>query len=62
MFSILAEGIDGNDYDQISTQDHFTEYSSLGLHTLVLATRDLTNAEQPELESGDKNVRMLAHL
>ncbi|XP_074277220.1 phospholipid-transporting ATPase 1-like [Silene latifolia] len=45
MFSILAKGLDGNDNIQTETQNHLSEYSSLGLRTLVLAARDLTDAE-----------------
>ncbi|KAJ8421880.1 hypothetical protein Cgig2_025507 [Carnegiea gigantea] len=48
VFSLLAEGTGGNGYVQTSTQDHLTEYSSLGLRTLVLAARDLTNTELEE--------------
>ncbi|KAK9723743.1 hypothetical protein RND81_05G022300 [Saponaria officinalis] len=45
MLSILAKGPDGNDYVQTETQKHLSEYSSLGLRTLVLAARDLTDVE-----------------
>ncbi|KAH9603626.1 hypothetical protein KSS87_014153 [Heliosperma pusillum] len=45
MFSILAKVLDGNDDIQTETQNHLSEYSSLGLRTLVLAARDLTGAE-----------------
>ncbi|KAH9612651.1 hypothetical protein KSS87_018185 [Heliosperma pusillum] len=45
MFSILAQDLEKNDYVRTETQRHLSEYSSLGLRTLVLAARDLTQAE-----------------
>ncbi|GAB4833132.1 hypothetical protein Ancab_031378 [Ancistrocladus abbreviatus] len=48
MFSILAKGSKKDDYVQIATQGHLTQYSSLGLRTLVVAARDLSEAELEE--------------
>lgn len=48
MFNILAKNSEGN-YDlHNATQTHLTEYSSQGLRTLVVAARDLTDAEVEE--------------
>lgn len=48
MFCILANGIDRDDHVKTATQTHLVEYSSLGLRTLVVAARDLTDAELEE--------------
>ncbi|XP_010683474.1 phospholipid-transporting ATPase 1 isoform X2 [Beta vulgaris subsp. vulgaris] len=48
MFSILGKGMDTDDHVQAATQAHLVEYSSLGLRTLVLAARDLTDEELEE--------------
>ncbi|XP_057971063.1 phospholipid-transporting ATPase 1-like isoform X2 [Malania oleifera] len=48
MFSILAKGSQGDDHIWHATQSHLTEYSSQGLRTLVIAARDLTDAELEE--------------
>ncbi|KAL9238949.1 hypothetical protein vseg_013314 [Gypsophila vaccaria] len=45
MLSILAKEVDKDDHVRTATQNHLSEYSSLGLRTLVLAARDLTQAE-----------------
>ncbi|XP_039001802.1 phospholipid-transporting ATPase 1-like [Hibiscus syriacus] len=45
MFSILARDIEKGDQIRQLTQSHLTEYSSEGLRTLVVAARDLTDAE-----------------
>lgn len=45
MFSILAEDSERNDLISDTTQSHLTEYSSKGLRTLVVAARNLTDAE-----------------
>ncbi|XVF29726.1 hypothetical protein REPUB_Repub15cG0147100 [Reevesia pubescens] len=45
MLSILARGAEGDDQIRRATQSHLTEYSSEGLRTLVVAARDLTDAE-----------------
>ncbi|KAK9291287.1 hypothetical protein L1049_009476 [Liquidambar formosana] len=48
MFSILAKDIERDDHTRHATQAHLTEYSSQGLRTLVVAARDLTDAELEE--------------
>ncbi|GAB4856220.1 hypothetical protein Ancab_014146 [Ancistrocladus abbreviatus] len=48
MFSILAKGTEKDDYVRIATQGHLTQYSSLGLRTLAVAARDLSDAELEE--------------
>ncbi|XP_077232823.1 phospholipid-transporting ATPase 1-like [Tasmannia lanceolata] len=55
MFSILAKVTDNNDHQEAAsvnirhaTLSHLTEYSSLGLRTLVVAARDLTDEELEE--------------
>lgn len=45
MFNILADGTQMNDHIRNATQSHLKEYSSQGLRTLVVAARDLTDAE-----------------
>ncbi|KAJ8898895.1 hypothetical protein K2173_008204 [Erythroxylum novogranatense] len=45
MFSILADDSGRNDHIRHPTECHLTEYSSQGLRTLVVAARDLTEAE-----------------
>ncbi|XP_044473474.1 phospholipid-transporting ATPase 1-like isoform X2 [Mangifera indica] len=45
MFSILAKDSNSNDLVRHATESHLTEYSSQGLRTLVVAARDLTDAE-----------------
>ncbi|KAK7340060.1 hypothetical protein VNO77_20752 [Canavalia gladiata] len=51
MFSILANGSESNDSIWHATQNHLTEYSSEGLRTLVVASRDLSDAELEEWQS-----------
>lgn len=48
MFNILTEDMDEDDYVQAATQSHLSQYSSVGLRTLVLAARDLTDVELEE--------------
>ncbi|KAF8394813.1 hypothetical protein HHK36_018749 [Tetracentron sinense] len=48
MFSILAKETEKTDYIKPATQSHLTGYSSQGLRTLVVAARDLTDAELEE--------------
>ncbi|KAF7825407.1 phospholipid-transporting ATPase 1-like [Senna tora] len=48
MFSILA---DGNEDIQHATQGHLTEYSMLGLRTLVVASRKLSDVELEQWQS-----------
>ncbi|GAB2300782.1 hypothetical protein Dimus_034818 [Dionaea muscipula] len=45
MFSILANGTERDDFVRIASKAHLTQYSSLGLRTLVIAARDLIGAE-----------------
>ncbi|KAJ7961065.1 Phospholipid-transporting ATPase [Quillaja saponaria] len=45
MLSILANGSDSNDDIRRATQSHLSEYSSQGLRTLVVASRDLSDEE-----------------
>lgn len=45
MFSILAKENEGDDHVRHATLCHLTEYSSQGLRTLVVAARDLTEAD-----------------
>lgn len=45
MLSILAKGTKKDDQMMQSTQRHLIEYSSQGLRTLVVGTRDLTDEE-----------------
>lgn len=45
MFSILADDTEMVDHIRNATQSHLSEYSSQGLRTLVVAARDLTDAE-----------------
>ncbi|KAK6266438.1 hypothetical protein QUC31_017275 [Theobroma cacao] len=45
MFSILAKDTERDDQIRQATQSHLTEYSSVGLRTLVVAAKDLTDAE-----------------
>ncbi|KAI4353561.1 hypothetical protein L6164_002500 [Bauhinia variegata] len=45
MFSILANVSESNDSVRNATQDHLYEYSSQGLRTLVVASRNLSDAE-----------------
>ncbi|GMH30112.1 hypothetical protein Nepgr_031955 [Nepenthes gracilis] len=48
MSGILVKENERDDYIMITTQGHLTQYSSLGLRTLVVAARDLTDAELEE--------------
>lgn len=48
ILSILKKDVGGNDHIRHPTQSHLNEYSSEGLRTLVVAARDLTNAELEE--------------
>ncbi|GMH10042.1 hypothetical protein Nepgr_011883 [Nepenthes gracilis] len=48
VFSVLAEGTERDDYIKMVTQGHLTQYSSLGLRTLVVAARNLNDAELEE--------------
>ncbi|KAI8559522.1 hypothetical protein RHMOL_Rhmol04G0180000 [Rhododendron molle] len=48
ILSILKKDVRGNDHIRHATQSHLNEYSSEGLRTLVVAARDLTNAELEE--------------
>lgn len=45
MFSILAKDSERNDLIRHITQSHLSEYSSQGLRTLVVASRDLADEE-----------------
>ncbi|GKV03015.1 hypothetical protein SLEP1_g15380 [Rubroshorea leprosula] len=45
MFRILAKNTEKDDQIRRATQTHLTEYSLQGLRTLVVAARDLTDAE-----------------
>ncbi|GAV70384.1 E1-E2_ATPase domain-containing protein/HAD domain-containing protein, partial [Cephalotus follicularis] len=45
MFSILAEDTERDDSIRHATQKHLIEFSSQGLRTLVVASRDLTETE-----------------
>lgn len=45
VFSILAKDTGSDNHVRDATQSHLTEYSSQGLRTLVVAARDLTEAE-----------------
>ncbi|KAJ0088218.1 hypothetical protein Patl1_31560 [Pistacia atlantica] len=45
MFGILAKDSERNDLVRHATESHLTEYSAQGLRTLVVAARDLTDAE-----------------
>lgn len=51
MFSILAEEIENHADIRSVTQSHLNEYSSKGLRTLVIASRDLTDAELEQWQS-----------
>lgn len=48
ILSILERDHTGNDHIRHVTQSHLNEYSSEGLRTLVVAARDLTDAELEE--------------
>ncbi|KAH7843878.1 hypothetical protein Vadar_021755 [Vaccinium darrowii] len=48
ILSILKKDPTGNDHIRHATQTHLKEYSSEGLRTLVVAARDLSNAELEE--------------
>ncbi|XP_014516837.1 phospholipid-transporting ATPase 1 [Vigna radiata var. radiata] len=48
MFSILAPDTEGNNGIQHETQSHLSEYSMEGLRTLVVGSRDLSDAEFEE--------------
>ncbi|CAJ1948226.1 unnamed protein product [Sphenostylis stenocarpa] len=50
MFSILAPNSEGN-YIQHETQNHLTEYSMQGLRTLVIASKNLSDAEFEEWQN-----------
>ncbi|KAM7263698.1 hypothetical protein ACFE04_001381 [Oxalis oulophora] len=45
MLSILGEDKERNENIRLSTQNHLVDYSSQGLRTLVVASRDLTHTE-----------------
>ncbi|XVF84151.1 hypothetical protein PTKIN_Ptkin17bG0002800 [Pterospermum kingtungense] len=45
VLSILTSDTERDDQIRLATQSHLTEYSSEGLRTLVVAARDLTDAE-----------------
>ncbi|KAL2330514.1 hypothetical protein Fmac_018095 [Flemingia macrophylla] len=51
MFSILENGSESNNNIRHATQSHLNEYSSQGLRTLVIASRDLSDAELEEWQS-----------
>ncbi|XP_020237466.1 phospholipid-transporting ATPase 1 isoform X2 [Cajanus cajan] len=51
MFSILENGSETNNNIWHATQSHLNEYSSQGLRTLVIASRDLSDAELEEWQS-----------
>jgi len=51
MFSILENGRESNNRIQHTTQSHLNEYSSEGLRTLVIGSRDLSDAELEEWQS-----------
>ncbi|KAL4381930.1 hypothetical protein AHAS_Ahas04G0182700 [Arachis hypogaea] len=51
MFSILANDSESHNTIRDVTQSHLNEYSSLGLRTLVVASRDLSDAELEEWQS-----------
>ncbi|RDX62340.1 Phospholipid-transporting ATPase 1, partial [Mucuna pruriens] len=51
MFSILENGSESNDNIWHATQSHLNEYSSQGLRTFVIASRDLSDAELEEWQS-----------
>ncbi|MED6186482.1 hypothetical protein PIB30_067061 [Stylosanthes scabra] len=51
MFSILANDSESHNTIRDVTQSHLNEYSSIGLRTLVVASRDLSNAELEEWQS-----------
>ena len=51
MFSILSDDSESNNSIRHVTQSHLSEYSSLGLRTLVVASRDLSDAELEEWQS-----------
>ncbi|KAG4992835.1 hypothetical protein JHK87_026292 [Glycine soja] len=51
MFSILENGSESNNNIWHATQSHLNEYSSQGLRTLVVASRDLSGAEHEEWQS-----------
>ncbi|XP_057534004.1 phospholipid-transporting ATPase 1-like isoform X1 [Amaranthus tricolor] len=48
MLSILAEGVDEEEYVRTATLAHLVDYSSIGLRTLVVAVRELTDLELEE--------------
>ncbi|TKY65663.1 Phospholipid-transporting ATPase 1 [Spatholobus suberectus] len=51
MFSILENGNESNNNIWHATQSHLSEYSSQGLRTLVVGSRDLSDAELEEWQS-----------
>ncbi|KAG2404501.1 Phospholipid-transporting ATPase [Vigna angularis] len=51
MFSILENGSESNNNILHTTQSHLNEYSSQGLRTLVIGSRDLSDAELEEWQS-----------
>ncbi|KAL2967840.1 hypothetical protein AAZX31_16G196200 [Glycine max] len=51
MFNILAPDNSGNNGIRHETQSHLREYSMQGLRTLVVASRDLSDAELEEWQS-----------
>ena len=55
MFSILAKDSGRNSHVRPATQSHFTEYSSQGLLTLVVAARDIIDEELSEWQCKYEN-------
>ncbi|MED6172682.1 hypothetical protein PIB30_052260 [Stylosanthes scabra] len=51
MFSILANDSESHNTIRDVTQSHLNEYSSIGLRTLVVASRDVSDAELEEWQS-----------
>ncbi|XP_027929057.1 phospholipid-transporting ATPase 1-like [Vigna unguiculata] len=51
MFSILENGSESNNNILHTTHSHLNEYSSQGLRTLVIGSRDLSDAELEEWQS-----------
>lgn len=51
MFSILSDGSESNNSILHATHSHLSEYSSQGLRTLVVASRNLSDAELEEWQS-----------
>lgn len=51
MFNILSKDSERNNFLRNVTQNHLNEYSAEGLRTLVVASRDLTDAELEQWQS-----------